>query len=538
MKRIKQVAVLAILVISLGACGDKDKKSEKVTSSKEDKQGIVVAMQQLSEPEEGMDPLYGWGNGTNPIIQSTLVEYDEHFDIQPDLATEYHSSDDGKEWTFKLRTDAKFTDGEPVTAEDVVFTFEQAKEGDSTLDMSNVEKVEAVSPEEVKITLKRPERTFINAVATLGIVPKHAYDSSYGEHPIGSGPYKLSEWKKGEQIILEANPDYYGDKPDIEQVTLVFMDEDSAYAAAQTGDVDVAVVTPFNTSKDIDGMHLEVLETQDNRGMTMPLSPEKGEKTAEGYPIGNNVTSDKAIREALIYGLDREEMAENTVEGFARPAYSENDGTLWNNTEIKIETDRPKARKILSDAGWKEGNDGILEREGQKAEFDMYYVAGDSIREAICNDVSSQAKDLGIKINIKGSNWDEIQTTMFSNAVLMGWGSSNPYTSYLLFHSSNSLNNDFYNPEGFENKTVDGYLDAALVAATQEDMYENFKKAQWDGKTGTSMLADMPWIWLLNIDHLYYVNDNLDIGEQASHIHGASFPVIQNLRKWKWVNNE
>ncbi|WP_326717533.1 ABC transporter substrate-binding protein [Vagococcus jeotgali] len=533
--RNKKTMLLSLLVFVLVGCGEST--SEKEVSKSENSDSVVVALQQGSEPAEGLNPIYGWGTGTNPLIQSTLVEFDSKFNIVNDLATSYENIDDGYTWNFTIRDDATFTDGKPVTVDDVKFTFDQAMQSDSLVDLTNVKDVSIESNKKVMIKLKKPQRTFLNAVATLGIVPEHAYDEHYGEKPIGSGPYKFVEWKKGEQIILERNEDYYRDLPDIKQAVFVFMDEDSAYTAAKAGKVDVAVVTPFNVSKEVTGMKLKVLKTQDNRGITMPLSPANSGETEDGYPIGNDVTSELSIRKALAYGIDRKEMAENTVEGYASPAFSENDGTAWNNKEGIIQTDKPKAKKILKDDGWIEGKDGILEKDGKKAEFDMYYVAGDSIREAISNDVVTQAKELGIKVNIIGSNWDDITPKMFSNAVMMGWGSSNPYTSYSLFHSDNKLKTDFYNVEGYDNPVVDQYLEAALAAPTQDEMYENFKKAQWDGKTGTSMLGEVPWIWLLNIDHLYYVNEKLDIGEQPSHIHGASYPVIQNLKEWKWTDS-
>lgn len=115
-------------------------------------------------------------------------------------------------------------------------------------------------------------------------------------------------------------------------------------------------------------------------------------------------------------------------------------------------------------------------------------------------------------------------------------GSSTPQTSYLLFHSDNKLKDDFYNPEGFDNAIVDGYLESAMQATTTEEMNEYFKKAQWDGSTGSSMLGEAPWVWLVNIDHLYYVSDGLEIGQQAIHPHGAAWPLVSNLKEWAWTN--
>mgnify|MGYP003623819838 CR=1 FL=1 len=121
-----------------------------------------------------------------------------------------------------------------------------------------------------------------------------------------------------------------------------------------------------------------------------------------------------------------------------------------------------------------------------------------------------------------------------NNSVLMGWGSTKPYTSYLLYHSVNKLQDGYYNPEGYASGTVDAHLDAALNANDLDTAYENWKQAQGDGQTGTSMKGECPWVWLVNVQHLYYVRNGLDIGEQQLHAHGASWSLLGNLKEWSW----
>lgn len=195
-----------------------------------------------------------------------------------------------------------------------------------------------------------------------------------------------------------------------------------------------------------------------------------------------------------------------------------------------------KAKQILKDGGWNKNSEGILEKNGKKAEFDLYYLTGDSIRQALSIDTANQASRLGIKVNVKNGTWDDITKIMFSNPILMGWGSSTPDVSYSLFHGKNKYGTDFYNPEGYDNETVNQYLDQAMQAQTSNQSNELFQKAQWDGKTGTSMLGDAPWVWLVNIDHLYFVRDGLDIGKQSLHPHGDAWPLLENLKYWTWDN--
>ena len=117
---------------------------------------------------------------------------------------------------------------------------------------------------------------------------------------------------------------------------------------------------------------------------------------------------------------------------------------------------------------------------------------------------------------------------------MMGWGAATPYESYCLYHSAGALKEDYYNPEGYMSPVTDGYLAAAMAASTLEEAYENWRLAQWDGSTGTAMQGECPWVWVVNVDHLYYVREGLDLGAQRIHPHGASIPLLQSLQRWSW----
>ena len=533
----------AMILGLMTGCGGAGKETNaaglaqtETAGESEVKNEVIISIS--SEPDS-LDPCKGWGHGTTPLVQSTLVEYKQDMSFQNDLATEYNLSEDGLVWTFKIRNDVKFTDGEALTASDVVFTFNTAKSSQSSLDLTFMDKVEAPDDVTVVFTLKKPTSTFLNTVATVGIVPEHAYDEDYGIHPIGSGPFKFVQWNKQEQLILEANEDYYGTVPAMKKVIIVFQDEDAAFAAVKAGQVDIGLTAATLATNEIEGYKVEAITTVDNRGLTLPTSPAEGKMTESGYPYGNDVTCHIEIRQALAYGIDREMIADAALNGFATPCYSENDGFPWNNPEVKIETDVAYAKQLLEDAGWADTDgDGIVEKDGLKAAFTCLYPSGDSVRQAIAMAAAEQAKTLGILMNVEGTSWDDISKRMFSEAVCMGWGSSNPYTTYCLFHTDNMLKDDYYNPEGYSNPVVDGYLNGAMEALTVEEANKNWQLSQWDGTTGTAMKGDCPWVWLVNIQHLYYAREGLNIGEQQLHAHGSSMPLLQNLKDWTWEQEE
>ena len=226
-----------------------------------------------------------------------------------DLAEDYTLSEDGLTWTFRLREGVKFTDGEALTASDVVFTFETAKTSQSSLDLTFLEKVEAPDDRTVVFTMSKPTSTFLNTVATVGIVPEHAYGPGYGDAPIGSGPFKFVQWNKQEQLILEANEDYYGTVPAMKKVTIVFQDEDAAFAAVKAGQADIALTAATLADAVIPGYTLRAVTTADNRGLTLPMVPNEGKLTESGFPYGNDVTCNLEIRQAMAYAADREMIA-------------------------------------------------------------------------------------------------------------------------------------------------------------------------------------------------------------------------------------
>ncbi|SDY09965.1 ABC transporter substrate-binding protein [Salimicrobium album] len=526
------IVLLAAIVILLSACGgSEEEKAEKKENPERKGESLVLAIG--GEPKEGFDPTTGWGRYGSPLFQSTILKYDKNFNIEHDLAEQYEVSNDGLVWTVDLRKDAKFSDGEVLTAEDIVFTYETAKNSDSVIDLSNMESVEASDKYTVRFTLKKPQSTFIDLLVSTGIVPKHAYDDNYNENPIGSGPFQLKQWDKGQQIIVTVNPHYYGKKPEYEKLTFLFLSEDAAFAAAKSGEVDVASVTPSLAEEDVEGMNLVELESVDNRGVMFPFVPE-GNETEEGAPIGNDVTADKAIRKAINIGVDRQALVDGVLQGSGTPAYSVADKLPWWNPETVIEDGRMKdAKKMLKDAGWITNGNGVREKDGLAAEFTLYYPSGDQTRQSLSIAFADMIEPLGIKVETKGKSWNELEKLMYSNPVMMGWGSYNPLEIYNLY-SSETRGEGYYNINYYSNPVVDDYMNQALRATSQEEANSYWKKAQWDGETGFSARGDAPWAWLVNLSHLYFINEDLEIGKQKIQPHGHGWPITDSIQQWHW----
>lgn len=499
---------------------------------------VVNVNSHTGEPETGFDPLLGWGCGHvnfEPLLQSTLFKSADNGSIINDLATNYSVSSDGNTWTVHIRDDVRFTDGENLTAEDVAFTFNTAIGSNSELDMSNLEKATAINNTAVEFKLKEPQSSFIWRLRYVGIVPEHAYKKeTYGANPIGSGPYKLVEWDKGQQAILELNENYYGKKPYFKKITMLFLDKDTAFAAVKSGDVDIAEIEISHANQTVDGYKLVNLPAARAQGLSFPMQYNTGKKSLKGDPIGNNVTADITIRKALNIGIDRKALLDGVIYGKGAVEYTGVDQRDFGNPDAKINDSSPEeAKKILENAGWKDTDgDGIREKNGTEAEFKLYYSATDQTRQALSVAVSEQAKELGIKIDLVGASWDEIYANQYSSAVLYAYSSIDTFNLYQQYHSKEA-DDTYRNPGLYNNSIVDGYLETALRSTDQDQATKYWKLAAYDGSTGFGPAGDATWLWLVTIDYLYMADETLDMGTPQRN---AGADVLGNIYEWKRVD--
>ena len=526
---------VAMTASMLAGCGSKEAAEAPVTSTEqtaETKDSVIVAMGHGSEPEAGFDPAYGWGAGEHvhePLIQSTLTVTTTDLEIANDLATDVQVSEDGMVWTVAIRDDVKFTDGESLTASDVAFTYNTVKATSSVNDFTMLKEAVAVDDTTVEFHMEKEYSIWPYTMAIVGIVPEHAYGPDYGSNPIGSGRYIMKQWDKGQQIIFEANPDYYGEEVKMKKVTVVFMDEDAAFAASKAGQVDLAYTAASYSEQTIAGYELLAFASVDNRGFNLPAT--SASTNANGVAVGNDFTSDVNVRRAINIGIDREQMIENVMYGYGTAAYSVCDGMPWYNEEAEVEYDFDGAAALLEEAGWKVGADGIREKDGVRAAFTLMYPASDSVRQMMAADTANQLKTLGIEVQIEGVGWDVAYDRALSEPLMWGWGAHTPMELYNMYHTVEGGMAE-YSP--YANEMVDKYMDEALAADSLEEAYELWKKAQWDGETGITQEGDIPWIWLANIDHLYWSRENLNVAEQKLHPHGHGWSVVNNVDQWTW----
>lgn len=503
---------------------------------------VVVTMTPSSEPAAGFNPLFSWGCGEHmhePLIQSTLITTDTNLEFKNDLATDYYCSDDGLTWTFEIRNDVHFTNGDPLTARDVAFTINGIRENEAAeADLSMIESAEATDDYTCVLHMSKPFNAMLYTLAVVGIVPENGYTDNYGYNPIGSGRYILEQWDQGQQVILKANPDYYGEKPKMDRVVVLFMEEDASAAAALSGQADVAyTAATIADSTKPEGYDLLICNSVDSRGISLPCVA-AGQQKKDGlntYEAGNDVTVDLALRQAINYGVNRQTMIDNVLNGYGTEAYSVSDNTPWASEAMKVAYDPDHAMQLLEDAGWviPDGGEGgagaIREKDGVRASFELYYSASDSVRQALANEFANQMAEIGIEVIPVGAGWDDIYPREYDTPVLWGWGSNSPIELYTLHYGPSAGNYAVY-----ENDDVNAHIDAALAATTMDESYEEWQAAAWDGSQGYAPEGGAPWVWLCNVDHLYFKRDGLDVADQKPHPHGHGWSLVNNVDQWSW----
>lgn len=524
-KKFLMCLLMAMTMLIVGCGGTDQPKNERA-----EKGEIVISVGKYMVGE-GFDPTAGWGLWGPDPFHSALMMHDEKNQLVKDLATDVQRSADGLKYTFTIRSDAKFSDGQPLTAEDVAFTYETTKKAGSAVDLAVLESVRVLSPTQVEFTLSKPWSVFLETTASLGIVPKHVYKEGYATAPVGSGPWKVVSFQKEQQVIMEPNEYYYGEKPKLKKVTVLNLGDDAILAAAQSGQVDLVFTPPEFASASVPNMKLVLMDSIDSFCINMPQEPEHDEN---GMLIGNNVTSDPAIRTALNIGIDRRTIIENALAGFAKPTMNFAEVLPWANNALQEKDNRvDEAVKILEAAGWKDTDgDGIREKNGVKAEFVINGRANDLQRYNTAVALAQDAKKLGINIIAKSTPWSEARKIARNIPTTWAFGDFTPQTIYNYFHSAQIGVNVINNPAIYRNPTVDAHIDRALAATSEEEALREFKAAQWDGTTGPK--ADIPYLWIATLQVPYLVNERLELGHLRVGERGQGMGILANLDEWQW----
>jgi len=415
---------------------------------------------------------------TRGNIFEPLLVYDfDTLELKPRLAESYevlpavHSgqagSSDSIEITFRLRNDVHFSDGAPVTADDVIFTYQTII--NLMIDAVNIASLyidvaEAVRVNErtVKFIMKRPYFKTLEILSfwDVGILPKHIYKfrdaAQFNKHisnPVGSGPYVLEKWDTGREIVLSRNENYWGDKPKLKKIIYKFITNPLAcIQALRSHQVDIIIPESEQFADLVDDQ--KFCEEFYSLAYWNPGVP--------FFYIGWNQNtpffSDKRVRLAMTYMINREEIVRHLLEGNGQvitgPFYikgHQNDTTIepW-------PYDTPKGVNLLEQAGWIDSDgDGLRDKDGTAFRFRFMYSSDSALYNRIARFLKDEMAKAGIEVILDPLEWSVILSRLTNRqfeAYIAGWSADLLEDPYKLFHSSQTGNNGcnyvgFYNPQ-------------------------------------------------------------------------------------------
>lgn len=307
--------VIAALVAGCGGSdGSSDANSSGNNSSADVKVGGTLRFGLESEPETLNPPYeFQWQESfITPQINETLFQVDSEGGIEPKLATKWQESDDHLTWTISLRKGVKFTNGAPLTADDVVFTIEKILDGPYYAESyEQIKKAKAANPTTVVIELDEPMPALLAnfALFTSGIVPKDfggASEEEFSQNPVGTGPFVLASWRHGRNLTLTKNPDYWNPKQPLldEIVYTVTTSETARVAQLRGGDIDMTRVSPIGVKAGLsEAPEVEFLEAAGQQTNFLNLN--------SNWPPFN----DPRLRAAANLALDREGINQAASDG-------------------------------------------------------------------------------------------------------------------------------------------------------------------------------------------------------------------------------
>jgi peptide/nickel transport system substrate-binding protein len=375
-------------------------------------------------------------------VYDTLLNYDIK-DGSPDLANSpadsYTESKDGLTITYHLRPNLRWSDGKPLTADDVVFSYEVSKHSIVNSDYTdNMASITALSPTTVQIKMKRPDARILSAY--VPIVPKHIW----GKLPVnqipkfnpccpmvGSGPFYVKSINPQGTTVLEPNPYFYGDKGQIKRILLIrYQDEESMLRDLKLGKVDAINSGPTSW--------VDVLRKDTNAKfwsspgpgfseLAFNSCPPQGSTICSGPGSGvhTKVVQDPAIRQALQWAIDRNEISRVVYHNQATPggglisSYYQARGYFKDwltdpaDPQFNYTYDPDKARQILKDGGWSCPTGGICSKDGTKAEFTLLVLADASEDQQSGLRIQAWAKAVGIKIDVQVATEDAVNGQIY-----------------------------------------------------------------------------------------------------------------------------
>jgi peptide/nickel transport system substrate-binding protein len=524
-----------LALFPLGACGRSETAAEPTIGEGGPAYGDTLVEASIGDIS-GLIPNITSDSSSHEIgslIYSNLVRTDKNLRLEGELAEGWDISKDEMTITFRLRQGVKWHDGVEVTADDVDFTYRYMIDPKTPTayaeSFRQIRSVEVVDRYTYRVTYEKP---YSPALLSWGIwiLPRHILEAPWkggvdlrttpqNRHPVGSGPYLFREWKTGEKVVLEANPDYFEGRPYIKRVVYrIIPDPATTFLELKARDVDMADLTPIQYRRQTD---YPAFRKAFNKYRYLSNS-----FAYLGFNLLDRRFQDKRVRQAMAHAIDKREIIEGVLLGLGQEAVGPfKPGTWWYKPDVKTYPFDPgRARALLAEAGWKDENgDGILEREGKPFSFTIRTNQGNQVRVQTAEIIQRRLHAVGIDVRIHVVEWAAFINTFIRKkdfeAVILAWGLGLDPDQYDIWNSSKT-GPDELNYISYKNPQVD-----ALLEAGRRTFGEARRRAIY-GEFQDIMAEEQPVVFL-------YVPEALQVvSSRVRGIDPAPAGISYNFIKW------
>jgi peptide/nickel transport system substrate-binding protein len=537
MKLTRERAAVALLAaLALSACGGERSGEQAADEGGEPEQGGTAVIAVLSD-FQAFNPVTNTHLTSDDVIKhmlfTPLIQYDEELNPQPWLAERWELSDTSV--TFHLRRDVRWHDGPPVTARDVKFTFDLAKDPETasllgSAYMNLVREATVVDSFTVRFGFDTPHAQALDGFwwpplpshLLEGVAAAELSQHAFNRQPVGSGPFRFGEWRAAQSLTLVANPDHapsLGGPPHLERVVFRIVPEATTM-----------VTELINGTADMIGYTLlpdQAAQIRDQRGAELRHYPSR-EFTFFAWNHTRPLFSDARVRRAMTMAIDRQQIIDGLLQGFAVPAT----GMIpsWSPMHPGLEPlphDPAGARRLLEEAGWSDSNgDGLLDRGGQPLRFNLTINSANRLHADIAQVMQQQLRQVGVDVQIRPQEFQSLLQGYKAreyDAVLANWSLDTfKVDPSPLFSCAQARVDGSANRTGYCNPQADALMERGLRTtdpAEARQLWADYSRV---------LQQDQP------LTFLYWIEDLSGVGPRVRNVDTDVRSKIVNIREW-WI---
>ena len=494
-----------IILVVMGSLIYRSLTKEISTTGGIIKEGIIGQPQYIN-------PVLSFSNDINKpdrvleyLIYPSLFRLDKTGDLSNELVDSYTVGDNGKEYIFKLKSGINWDDNTPLTIDDIIFTLQTIQNPAYNSPISSALKgvsITRVDDSTLKLNLNSSYSPFLSNL-TFGILPKHIWQnlepsafllSEANLKPIGAGKFKYKSIQKKKDgniasITIEKNPNYFGEKPNIENFTLVFYSKEEEMIQDFKQNNLQAITQLKSSLSDSSRYQLNAMNIPQSFGII--------------FNIKDPLLSNKEIRQSISNAINRQPI----INGILQNQATLINGPLTQFNQYYVPTDVAfdieKAKKTLDDANWKDiDGDGIREKDNKKAEFTILVANGNKVDE-VTKTLQAQIREIGIQMNIELVSFADLSANQIRDrsyqALFLGLGLNIYPDPYIYWHSS-QITSPGLNLSQYTNINTDGYLETARTNTDTNVITSSLQQFQ------QQITSDVPAIFIYSPKYLYYTN--------------------------------